>query len=259
VTLPYSTGSDQMFRGWGPIGSVWTSNGPGLNPSWQNGLGVIEPSVTGNYQIQPTDGIVQFKGPNGQTATLPTAAAMAAAGVVAPKQFVLIANGDGIPVTILAPAGSNINRVSSFVLTTRFSSIIVEWDGKNFFIIAAYLPAAETILVSEWYYQYEDLWISRRFAEAVYINGFFFDFGIEDPVVGAFIADFEKFTPKARFGEAVYAPFLSLDLGIADTVAQTLYLSPAMMGIYDAITRRPYPQAVYTASGPAPMANLAVL
>lgn len=176
-TPPFSAGKDQQYLAPGSPGSVLTSNGPGVNPSWQGGAQGFEKDVIGNYQILPTDRIIQAKGPNSQVITLPSLAQMQAAGIGEGVELTIIAAGDGVPVTVQAPPGTSINRVSSFTLSTRFSAIILEWDGSKYFVKAAYLPSAETILVDEFAVQFDGCFVNRKFPEAIYASSVFMVMG----------------------------------------------------------------------------------
>src|ERR1700732_4027789 len=100
-----STGKDFTFIPPGPAGSVLTSNGPNLLPSYQGGSAVGVTEIYGNYQALITDSIIEAEGPNSQQITLPPLSA----GLPVGARLTVKVSGQGSPVVVLASAGTNID------------------------------------------------------------------------------------------------------------------------------------------------------
>lgn len=151
----FSEGSDRQYIPPGAAGTVLTSNGPGVNPSWKFGFGEGN-AVFGNYAVNPTSNdLILAMGPNSQIVTLPTAGT---AGLTIGQEFTIIAGGPGYPITV---AGI-INGVSNYTLTSRYYAVTVIWTGTQYLIVSAYSPSAETVLADKWEPVYPSYFVQQN-------------------------------------------------------------------------------------------------
>lgn len=245
MTNYYSEGKDQAFIQPGPAGSVLTSNGPTLLPSYQGGSQVGVTEIYGNYQALATDSLIEAEGPNSQQIILPSAGTMAVGA-----RLTIKVSGQGVPVVVVAPTGTNIDYQSSVSLTPKLSALTLEWDGEQYFIVNQYTPSAETILLDKWLEEFDAMVRPRVFPMATYVASGapypFSEYGVGDLV--------DKF--EAHFPDIINRiPGRSVDLYTQMLIDANLLTLKEAVRIekfgphYPDWLKYPYPLATYVASG----------
>jgi hypothetical protein len=135
----FSTGKDRQYIPPGPAGTVLTSNGPSLNPSYQGSH--ITNTSAASYAVLPTDDLILANGATNQDIILPVS------GIAVGKKYRIKASNPsgGAPVNVQTADGvTNIDdwgaqyQIWNAPSATQSGGFVeVEWDGTQYWILAA--------------------------------------------------------------------------------------------------------------------------